>query len=69
LVISPNPVSETLYIDIPSKGICSISSIQGVQQWSRKLEAGHHQVPVTGWPKGMYVMTLDGGHTTKIIVE
>ena len=69
LVISPNPVSETLYIDVPVKGVCTISSMQGVQQWSRKLEVGHHQVEVTGWPKGMYVMTLNGGHTTKIIVE
>lgn len=69
LVISPNPVSETLYIDLPVKGVCSISSIHGVQQWSRKLEAGHHQVAVSGWPKGMYVVTLNGGHTTKIIVE
>lgn len=69
LVIGPNPVHETLYIDVPAKGKCSISSIQGVQQWSRKLEAGQHQVVVSDWPKGIYVVTLNGGHATKIIVD
>ncbi|MDZ4747874.1 MAG: DUF4465 domain-containing protein [Saprospiraceae bacterium] len=69
LIIGPNPVNETLYIDVPFKSICSISSIQGVQQWSRKLETGQHQVAVSEWPKGIYVVTLDGGHAIKIIVQ
>jgi len=69
MVIGPNPVSETLYIDVPIKGICSISTIQGTMQWSRTLEQGHHQVHVGDWPKGIYVVTHNGRYASKVVIE
>ncbi len=69
MVIGPNPVSETLYIDVPSKGTCSISTIQGTIQWSRTLEQGQHQVQVSDWPKGIYVVTHNGRYASKVVIE
>ncbi len=69
LVIGPNPAAEALYIDIPVKGVCSISNMQGILKWSSHLLPGHHQVAVADWPKGIYVVTLNGTAATKICIE
>jgi len=69
ILISPNPASDKVYIDVPVKGICTITSLDGATQWSKLLEPGHHEVSVTDWPKGMYVLTHDGRHASKICIQ
>jgi hypothetical protein len=69
LVIGPNPANDAIYIDIPIKGLCSISNMQGILKWSDQLLPGQHKVSVVDWPKGIYVVTLNGSAATKICVE
>jgi hypothetical protein len=69
MIIGPNPVSETLYIDIPAKGTCAITTIQGTLQWSGILGQGQHQVSVGDWPRGIYVVTLNGRHAEKVVID
>jgi hypothetical protein len=69
MVLGPNPVKETLYMQIPVKGLCSITSMQGHLQWSGVLEAGEHELSVHDWPGGMYVVTLNGGLASKISIQ
>ncbi len=69
LSISPNPVSDILYLDLPSKGLCAIHDIQGRTLWSQSLEAGQHQIPVTDFPKGVYFINFNGKLTTRFSVN
>ncbi len=69
LSISPNPVSETLYLDLPAKGVCTIHDIQGRTLWSQTLEAGQHQIPVADFPKGVYFINFNGALTTRFSVN
>jgi len=67
--VGPNPASERLYLQTPVNGVCAITSMQGTIQWSSVLEAGQHEVAVHNWPKGIYVVTLNGGLATKVCIE
>jgi uncharacterized protein DUF4465 len=69
MVVGPNPASERIYMQIPVEGVCAITSMQGTIQWSSVLEAGQHEVAVHDWPKGIYVVTLNGGLATKVCIE
>jgi len=69
LSISPNPAHETLYMDIPSKGICVISDIQGITVWSQSLESGRHEVSVVNFPHGVYFLSLNGRFTTRFSID
>jgi hypothetical protein len=69
IVIGPNPVRETLYIDIPFSGVCSIVSMDGIVHWKSQLETGQHQISVAEWPQGFYFLTMDGKLATKLCIE
>lgn len=69
LKVSPNPASETLFLDVPAKGGYAITNMQGQIVWSSKLPPGHHQISVEGWTKGLYVLTFNGGAGTKVIID
>ncbi len=69
LELAPNPVRETLYINIPVKGVCNITSVQGTVLWSETLQPGQHEVSVSNWPQGIYFVTLDGRYTSRISIE
>lgn len=70
LRVGPNPTSETLYIDVPFKGVCRINTLQGVTKWTDTfIEPGQHQVAVGSWPRGLYIVTFDGGYTAKVYLE
>lgn len=69
MVIGPNPVKEMLYIDVPVKGLCTITSMQGVVKWAGRLDPGQHQVPVAEWQKGIYVVTLNGLSARRIVIQ
>ncbi len=69
LSISPNPVREILYIDLPSKGLCSIHDVQGRTLWSKSLEPGRHEVAVTDFPKGVYFVSFNGHFATRFSVN
>ena len=67
--ISPNPATDKVYIEVPVKGVCSITSLDGSTQWSKSLQPGHHEINVAGWPRGMYVLTLDGRNASRISIQ
>lgn len=67
--ISPNPVSENLYIDLPVKGTCTIFDVQGRTMWSSRLEAGQHSVSVIDYPKGLYFVNFNGRYASRFNVD
>ncbi len=69
MTISPNPVRESLYIHMPEKGNCAITSIYGSIVWSETLEAGRHEVRVSDFPSGIYFVTNNGRLSSKICIE
>lgn len=69
LVVGPNPASESVFIDVPAKGYCTITTMQGTVQWASNLLPGQHQLSVGDWPRGVYVVSMDGRAATKICLE
>ena len=69
ITISPNPVQETLYMDLPQKGTCAIHDIQGRTVWSKSLEAGHHELSVLDFASGVYFISYNGQFVTRFGVE
>lgn len=67
--INPNPARETLYIDLPRKGNCRVTSLYGTVLWSDLLEEGRHEVRIADFPQGLYFITLDGVSTTKFVID
>lgn len=56
----PNPASENIYFELTKPGDITISNLEGIVCWSGKVDAGNHQVAVSAWPRGMYIMMLNG---------
>lgn len=69
IIIGPNPSTDKVYIDIPFKGECTITSLMGTTQWSKMLQPGHHEITVSAWPAGVYLLTCDGRFVSKICVQ
>jgi Domain of unknown function (DUF4465)/Secretion system C-terminal sorting domain len=67
--ISPNPVSETLYIDLPIKGTCTIYDVQGRVMSSSSWESGQHHVSVIDYPKGVYFVNFNGVYASRFNVD
>lgn len=69
ITVSPNPVAETLYLDLPVRGTCAIFDVQGRVIWSSSLESGHHQVSVVNFPKGIYFVNFNGRYASRFSVD
>lgn len=69
MVLGPNPASDVLYMHIPMTGVCSVTSMLGDVVWAGNVESGHHQISVSDWPAGFYIVTLNGGLATKVSIE
>ncbi len=67
--ISPNPVSDKLYIDIKSEGQCMIVNMQGHVIQSAYYKAGHYEISVDGWPTGIYVVRQNEGTPKRFSVQ
>lgn len=69
ITLSPNPVRETLYIDLPIKGTCTIYDVQGRVMYSSALESGQHHVSVMEYPKGVYFVNFNGMYASRFSVD
>lgn len=69
LTVHPNPVHETLYLELPEKANCAITSIDGTVLWSRVLDQGSHAVSVSAFPHGLYFVTSNGQVVSKLCIE
>lgn len=67
--ISPNPASETLYLQISHQGTYNLTSIQGIEVWSEMLTEGFHQINVNDFPSGLYFLTCKGEVLGKVCLE
>lgn len=67
--VSPNPASETLYLDVPHKAHFSITSLFGTVVWEQDLSQGRHSVGLSEFPKGVYVVTADGKEVSKVYID
>lgn len=67
--INPNPTQETLYLDLSKRSNVTITNMQGIVVWSKSLESGKYQVPVTDWAKGIYLVSVNGLFAARVAVE
>ena len=67
--VAPNPVSESLFIELAEKSHCTITSVFGVPVWSQNLEKGNHEVRVSDFPSGVYFITSNGLFVSKILID
>jgi hypothetical protein len=67
--IQPNPVTETLYIELQQRQQVTIYDRNGTSIWGSTLDRGYHRVSVASWPPGIYVIALDGQAARRFVVE
>jgi len=67
--IFPNPAHDRLYLDMPVKGAVSIMNMQGIVSWSSLLEPGQHEVSTASWPRGVYLLSLNGKFASRVSIE
>lgn len=69
LAVGPNPASDHVYIQLGTSGSVAFSNMLGQVQWSSQLADGHHEIATSDWPRGMYIMTLDGQFAAKVSLD
>ena len=69
MTIAPNPANDVLYLQLPEKGHCTLTSIYGTLIWSGNLEAGHQRIDISRFTPGVYFVTFEGQVTGKVCIE
>ncbi len=69
LQVGPNPVSDRLFIGVKKEGLCTAVNLQGQVIWFKHLNVGNHEIQVSNWPKGVYVISQNGEIGKKISVQ
>jgi hypothetical protein len=69
LVYGPNPAKGSIYLTTPEKAVYSFVNLQGEIAWSSSLDAGLHEVHLTGFASGVYIITMNGRSEGKFFVE
>lgn len=67
--VAPNPVSESLFIELSERSHCTITTVYGVPVWAQLLEKGSHVVQVSHLPSGVYFITSNGLVVSKILID
>ncbi|HUR31421.1 MAG TPA: DUF4465 domain-containing protein [Saprospiraceae bacterium] len=67
--VAPNPVSESLFIELSERSYCTLISVFGVPVWAQNLERGSHEVRVSDLPSGVYFVTSNGIFVSRILVD
>jgi hypothetical protein len=67
--VHPNPAHDRLYLDMPVKGNVSMMNMQGIVTWSSVIEQGQHEISVASWPRGVYILSLNGKFASRISLE
>jgi hypothetical protein len=49
-----------LYIELLEKGNVAVVNLQGISMWNEDLAPGYVEIPVTSWPAGIYLVSLNG---------
>ncbi|HJW29560.1 MAG TPA: DUF4465 domain-containing protein, partial [Saprospiraceae bacterium] len=69
LSLTTNPVQETMYLNLSRRGEVSVLNMQGMVLYKEKLDSGYHELPVSDWPRGLYLVSLDGRFAAKVSLE
>ncbi len=70
VTVGPNPVHETLYINVPEKGHAQVTNLMGKTVWSGHFtDAGIHELSVENWIPGVYLVSFNGKCISKIAVQ
>lgn len=61
VVLYPNPASDVLHINITERQELRLVNIQGVVVWKGVLPAGRHEIPVSNFATGNYILQAGKG--------
>lgn len=69
ITIGPNPATDMIYLDMAKEGMISLVNLMGQPLLSTHLPSGIHSIPVSHWPRGVYILTYNGQTVTKCLVH
>lgn len=64
--VHPNPTSGTLNISIEGEQTVQIVNSNGVVLFNEKVTAGEHQLDISGYPSGVYILKLISNRGTEL---
>lgn len=68
VVLYPNPASDVLHINITERQELRLVNMQGVVVWKGVLPAGRHEIPVSNFATGNYILQAGKG-VYKVMVQ
>jgi Secretion system C-terminal sorting domain len=68
LVLYPNPASDVLHVSITERLELRLVNTQGVVVWKGVLPAGRHEIPVSNFAAGNYILQA-GKETYKAMIR
>lgn len=69
ITFGPNPASDVIYLNAPTRGHCSFVDVNGRQVWAQDVEEGQSQVNVSQFPAGIYFIRFEGKSAGKFTVR
>ena len=68
VVLYPNPATDVLHISLSERQELRLVNTQGVVVWKGVLPAGRHEIPVSHFASGAYVLQTEKG-AYKVILK
>lgn len=68
VVVYPNPASDLLHVDLTERQEIKLVNLQGVVVWKGVLPAGRHDIPVSNFATGNYILQA-GKRTYKVVIQ
>ena len=68
VVLYPNPASDVLHVNLTERQELRLVNMQGVVVWKGVLPAGRHEIPVSNFAAGNYILQAGKG-TYKVMIR
>jgi hypothetical protein len=65
----PNPVTDQLYVELKTPGMVQLTDFSGAAIYRQYHAAGTFSLDASALASGVYIMTVDNQHATKIVVD
>ena len=68
VVLYPNPTSDVLHVNLTERQELRLINMQGIVVWKGVLPAGRHEIPVSHFATGNYILQVGKG-TYKVMIQ